>query len=186
MPEFQIVSEMRSLTRSGFYSKQALIDLYSDEICESCGLDPDDVMAIIEADLQALAEEKVTWPAVTDCDRLDAAFTELKSQGLITLHNVGITQMEGANGVQKHYQSHPNPDAVKGYCFYHTTDLERAIRGLGLYLAFGPMDTALEDVQGPIIGEQVRQSLEAQGLIVEWDGTFNTRMLLPDIVWQRR
>jgi len=186
MSEYQIISEMRSLIRSGFYSKSALIDMFSDEICESCGLTPEDVTAVIDEDIQTIDAEKETWPTVTDCDRLEAAFAALNSRGLVSLENAGYTQSDGYSDVCDLHHEHPNKDSVIGYCFYHTQDLERAVRGMGLYLAFGPMDAKLEDTEGAKIGEVVREALEAQGLEVEWDGTFNTRMLLPTITWQKR
>ncbi|RVU86471.1 hypothetical protein EOL70_03220 [Leucothrix sargassi] len=186
MFEYQVVSEMRSLLKSGFYSKEKLIEIYSDEICESCDLSPEAVVEIIDADFQQLDEQKHTWPAVTDVDRLEAAFEALSQQGFICLHNAGGTQSEANKAVQDKVERHTGKESVVAYCFYHTPDLERAVRGMGLYLAFGPIDTSLEDSEGPKIGERVREALEQQGLEVEWDGTFNTRMLLPTISWQKR
>ena len=186
MSEYQIVSEMRSLIRSGFYSKDELINLFSDEICSSCDVAPEQVITVIDDDMEALKEEKADWPSVTDCDRLEAAFASLRSSGLISVENAGYMQSDSTQHINELYQAQPNKDDIVGYCFYHRTDLERAVRGMGLYLAFGPIDAALEDSEGAKIGEVVRQALEAQGLEVEWDGTFNTRMLLPTITWQKR
>ncbi|WP_146201404.1 DUF6891 domain-containing protein [Leucothrix arctica] len=186
MPEYQIVSELRSLVRSGFYTKQELLDMFCNEICESCNVVPEDVSTIIDSDMESIKAEKTTWPAVTDCDRLDLAFSVLNSVGMISLQNAGCTQSDAYGDIQDLYNKHPNQDSVIGYCFYHRQDLERAVRGMGLYVAFGPMDAKLEDTEGPKIGEVIRETLEKQGLEVEWDGTFNTRMLLPTITWKKR
>ena len=110
MSEYQIISEMRSLIRSGFYSKSALIDMFSDEICESCGLTPEDVIAVIDEDIQTIDAEKETWPAVTDCDRLEAAFAALNSRGLVSLENAGYTQSDGYSDVCDLHHEHPNKD----------------------------------------------------------------------------
>ena len=185
MSEYQIVSELRSLVRSGFYNKQALMNMFCDEICESCDYTADDVSAIIDADIESIAVEKASWPDVTDCDRLDSAFTALNANGVISLQNAGYTQSDGYDDIQEWFNHHPSKDSITAYCFYHRQDLERAVRGMGLYVAFGPIDPKLEDAVGAKVGEVIREAFESQGLEVEWDGAFNTRMLLPSITWQK-
>ena len=73
---------------------------------------------------------------------------------------------------------------VKGYCFYHAQDVERALDGYGLLLAYGDMAGTASGKRA--IGELVKAELERQGLIVEWDGDHGKRLDLPRIVWQRR
>jgi hypothetical protein len=148
-------------------------------------LDPDDLTAAIDEEIAKHEAEKKAWPAVTDCDRLDAAFAALSKRGIIALHNAGFTQSDGYEDFRAALKSHPQRATVVGYCFYHSQDVEHAVQGEGLYLAFGPVHPKDEDTKGPEIGRVVREELERAGLKVKWDGTFNTRMCIPQFVWQR-
>lgn len=119
------------------------------------------------------------WPDVTDCDRLDAVFSALSSKGIVTLQNAGYTQSDGHSDVAEAYHDHPHKDRLIGYCFYHGQDLERAVVGEGLYLAFGPMDASREASEGPSIGALIAEELRRGGLEVVWDGTFDQRIFVP-------
>ena len=73
---------------------------------------------------------------------------------------------------------------IRGYCFYHGQDLERAVGGDGLMLAFGD----LADTSGGTaeIGELVKEEIERQGFKVEWDSNPEKRINVPQIKWRRR
>ena len=58
-------------------------------------LDTHDVSAAIDVEIARWEAEKQTWPTVTDCDRLDAAFAALNERGVIALQNAGYTQSDG-------------------------------------------------------------------------------------------
>ncbi len=64
--------------------------------------------------------------------------------------------------------------------------MEDAVRGGGLLLAFGPVNPNDEETKGKEIGHIVCEELERTGLKVKWDGTFASRLSVPDLVWQRR
>ena len=73
---------------------------------------------------------------------------------------------------------------VKGYCFYHSQDLDRAMSGGGLMLAFGDLD---DDKHAKVeIGRIVKAALEAHGFAIEWNGDSETRLDIPSIDWKRR
>ncbi len=110
----------------------------------------------------------------------------MNKRGIIALQNAGYTQGDGYDDFLDAYDNHPNRSSVIGYCYYHGQDLERAVTGDGLFLAFGPLDPKDEETKGPEIGNTVREELERAGLCVDWDGTFTNRLSVPDLVWQRR
>ena len=191
MLEPEVIEEISVLVRAGFYDKQRLMQIFCEEKYAPGELKLDDISAAIESELGKWESEKQTWPAVTDCDRLDSAFAAMKERGLIALQNAGYTQSDGYDDFRVAYENDPNgeyPDksSVQGYCFYHGQDLERAIHGGGLFLAFGPVDPKDEETKGPEIGIIVREEIERVGLKVDWDGTLNKRIHVPDLVWQRR
>lgn len=128
------------------------------------------------------AAEK-TWPRETDCDRLDRAFDELTSAGIIALHNAGYTMSDGISDVNQvlHDWGRSN---VKGYCFYHGQDLERAVARDGLTVAFGDLDDVAS--QKATIGQTVKKVLESHGFVVQWNGDPETRLEIPKFDWKRR
>jgi hypothetical protein len=140
----------------------------------------------VDAEFAALEEEKKHWPAVTDCDKLDAVFRALNERGLIALQNAGYTQSDGYDDVRDTHESYPDKLKLTGYCFYHGQDLARAVDGDGLYLAFGPIDPRKEKTEGPVIGSWVVEELKRAGFDVDWNGSFEQRIRVRNIDWKRR
>lgn len=174
------------LVRGGFEPPDRILEILTEEMYEPGELDVDEVAAAVNAALAKHELDKRSWPAVTDCDRLDAVFERLEEQGLIALQCAGYTQSDGFDDVCEIYEDHPDHAEILGYCFYHAQDLERALNGDGLYLAFGPMDGSKEATEGVQVGERVARELRAAGFEVHWNGTFDQRIFVPRLVWQRR
>lgn len=186
MLEQNLIDDITAWVRAGFHTTEELLEIVCNELHSPDELDPDAVAGAILAAVRAHEDDKLTWPAVTDCDRITSAFCALAECGVIALENAGYTQSDGYSDFRDAYASHPNKARVVGYCFYHGQDLERAVRGEGLFLAFGPADPGDEATNGVEVGSIVRTELERVGLRVAWDGTFAQRIALPDIVWRRR
>jgi len=182
----ETLSEIAALVRGGFEERDRIVEIFCEEMYEPGELDSADVQAAVEQAFSSLEAEKATWPEVTDCDKLDAAFSALAKQGVIALQNAGYTQSDGYDDVRQEYRAHPRRETVIGYCFYHGQDLERAVHGDGLYLAFGPIDPKKEAAEGPRIGALVAEQLRSQGFDVQWDGTFNQRIHIKNLDWKRR
>jgi hypothetical protein len=168
--------------RGGFHTRNWVVDFI--------GSDPDEpaeeVAAAIDAEFARLHAEVATWPAVTDCDRLDQVFEALNREGVVSLHDAGYTQSEGYDLVRKEMDEVDDFDDVLGYCFYHGQDVERAVDGGGLYLAYGPPEPHQEESVGPEVGKMIVAELERGGFQVEWDGSYSTRIHIPRLNWQRR
>jgi len=182
----EVLEEISTLVRSGVYDKDDLLTIFLEEMYEPGELDEDAVATAIDNAQQELESEKEQWPAVTDCDRLGWAFRAINGRGIIALHNAGYTQSDGYEDCCEALSRCEHKDDVMGYCFYHGQDLERAVRGGGLNLAFGPTNPEDEQTQGPHVGNIIREELERVGLKVVWDGTFATRIHIPSLVWQKR
>ncbi|WP_145390911.1 DUF6891 domain-containing protein [Stieleria neptunia] len=186
MLEPETKSEIAAMVRSGFYSRDRLLEIFTEEMYAPNELDPAEVSSELDAQFTQYEEEKQSYPPTTDCDRLDAAFKMMNERGVVAIQNAGYTQSDGFEDVGESYNQHPNKESVLGYCFYHGQDLERAVNGEGLYFAFGPVDPAVEQTVGIEVGNIVRDSLESNGLAVEWDGTFENRLRVPKLNWQKR
>ena len=186
MLEAETQAEIATMVRSGFYSRERLIEIFTAEMYAPNDPDPNDVAVSIDANFAKYEKEKREYPATTDCDRLDTAFTRINERGVIAIQNAGYTQSDGYDDVGTVYSEHPDKERILGYCFYHGQDLERAINGGGLYFAFGPVDPAEEQTIGVEVGTIIREELERAGLAVDWDGTFEKRLSIPKLNWQKR
>ena len=176
-----ILENIRTWVWSGFYSPEE-VDEFIDDILEP---DADEAMlrAAVLPEFEKKAAAEASWPARTDCDRLDDAFAELNAAGIIALHNAGYTMSDGHEDVGEELHRRGR-NGIRGYCFYHGQDLERAVAGEGLTLAFGDLDA--EDDQKVVIGREVKQALERAGLSVKWNGDPGTRIEVCKLDWKRR
>lgn len=176
-----ILAAVRICVNSGFYDiddvHQVVDDLLEGDADEAL------LRAAVQPEFDKKAAAELTWPAETDCDRLDHAFDSLNSDGIIALQNAGYTMSDGLDDVSEaiHQQG---TEGVIGYCFYHGQDLERAVGGGGIMLAFGDLH---DDDEGKRrIARAIRATLEEHGLAVDWNGELNTRLSVPTFDWKRR
>ena len=182
----EILYEIDTHVRGGFAQRDDIIEILTEEMVDDVDLDAAEVESAVDAAFAAHERSKASWPPQTDCDRLDAVFDALEAQGLIALQCAGYTQSDGFDDVCEVYDSQTDKGGVIGYCFYHGQDLDRAVHGQGLYLAFGPMDAGLEETEGPRVGRLIADELRREGFKVDWDGTFAQRIFVPQLDWKRR
>ena len=179
--ESYIAKAIHSWVWSGFYDVGRVNEML-DDILED-GVDEGDMRALINRESSEKRKQERKWPDTTDCDRLDAAFVELNSKLIIAIHNAGYMMSDGHEDVNEIYSRMP-PGACRGYCFYHGQDVEGALSGRGLFLAFGDM----KNTEGgkSEVAQLIREILQSHGLFVEWDGDPNKRISIPRITWQRK
>jgi hypothetical protein len=183
-PETQ--SEIAAMVRSGFYDRDRLVEIFAEEMYAPGELHPEEVAGAIDANFAAHAVEKESYPPITDCDRLDSAFMAMNQRGIIAIQNAGYTQSDGYDEVGEVFSNHPDQDSVRGYCFYHEQDLHCVMENGELRFAFGPVDPADEQTLGIEVGNIVREELIRAGFTVQWNGTFENRLCVPNLVWQKR
>lgn len=178
-----ILDSIKHWVWSGFYSEDEVQERIDDILEEEDEADEDLVRGSVAREFAAKAAAEATWPDQTDCDRLDGAFTTLNNAGIIALANAGYTMSDGIGdvGEELHKRGHAN---VQGYCFYHEQDVERAIDGDGLTLAFGDLDD--DKAQKVAVGKLVSQILTNAGFKVDWNGDSETRLRIPHFDWKRR
>ena len=181
----EVLDEIFTHVRSGFFSKEEIVEI----LCKGLfpgELDPDEISLALDTEIKKFTAEQATWPAVTDCDRLDIVFAALNERGVVALQNAGYMLDDGYDEVWEAYPSAADDERTVGYCFYHGQDMEGAIRDGGLCLAFGPVEPSDEATKGPAIGRIIKEELEKASFQVEWDGTFKTRIFVPKFDWKRR
>ena len=181
-----VLDEIDVLVRGGFEARDDIVEILCEEMFEPGELSATDVADAVDAAIARHNLDQRAWPAVTDCDRLDAVFAALNAQGIVALQNAGYTQSDGHSDITEAWQNLPNPDTAFGYCFYHGQDLARAVRDEGLWLAFGPLDADKEASEGPRIGALIVAELQRAGFATQWNGTFDERIGVPRIDWKKR
>jgi hypothetical protein len=128
--------------------------------------------------------EKITWPVVTDCDRLDAAFDELNQRGILARHHWWCCQTCGHGAMpEERDRTLSEGRPARGYAFYHVQDTESAAESNGIYLAYGAF--ADEAEAAVAVAQEVVDVLRAHQLAPTWDGTAATRVRV-ELDWKRR
>jgi hypothetical protein len=176
-----VLKAIKNWVWSGFYSPDEA-DAMIDDVLED---DADEAMlrAAVAPEFDKKAASEASWPDTTDCDRLDQAFEELNSRGVIALHNAGYTMSDGMSVVSEALHERGR-EGIKGYCFYHGQDVERAVAGGGLMIAFGDLDG--DKTKKTKVGQLVGEVLREFGFAVEWNGDPETRVSMPALDWKRR
>lgn len=176
---------IRTWVWGGFYdtarAAEHLDDLFTDD--PEMAVDRAVIEGALAAEFAAKATAEKSWPKETDCDRLDRVFEALNESGICALQNAGYTQSDGFSDVSEviHEQGREN---FRGYCFYHGQDLERAVAGKGLLLAFGDLDQS--DAKSLSVAHAIVDALKKERFTVSWDGTVKTRIDITNIAWKRR
>jgi uncharacterized protein DUF6891 len=176
---------VRRYVCSGFYDTDEIVEIIDESVFRPGEIDKTWLRAEIRKAFRTKKTEEKSWPATTDCDRLDQVFAALEAQGIMALQNAGYEQSDGIADVTQFYQeAGAEQSDIVGYCFYHGQDLERVMQSGQLWLTYG--DILGDDEKGVEIGQRIRRALEEAGFAVEWDESIKTRLLVKGIKWQRR
>ncbi len=176
-----ILEQVRVNVWSGF-SDPTDVHRIIDDLLEE-GADESYLRSAVELEFDKKLREEESWPETTDCDRLDQAFATLNAHGIIALQNAGYTMSDGITEVSEVIEE-LGADRVRGYCFFHGQDVERAVEGGGLMVAFGDLESVSE--RKAAIGSEVKSVLESCGLVISWNGDPETRIEIPALDWKRR
>jgi hypothetical protein len=181
-----LTERIRREIRSGFSSAAEIAET-AGESCEETD-DPVFVQAharrLTRALLEAHRRDEATWPDVTDCDRVDAAFEALEADGIVCRQNFSCCQTCGSAEIADEVAAEREAGGeVAGYAYYHMQDTDSAVDGGGLHLAYGSV--ADEEAPTVAIAQRIVSALEREGLAVNWNGEVRTRIHVP-LVWRRR
>ncbi|MCC7389460.1 MAG: hypothetical protein IT431_11895 [Phycisphaerales bacterium] len=188
-PTPEMIRDARAMLGSevaaGFRSPEEMITSVLE--CFEDEADPAALRPHLETHLHgALAAHRAAqafWPETTDCDRLDAAFAELESRGILARQNYLCCGTCGCAAIADEMSK--AGAQVRGYTFYHEQDTESAVEGYGVYLNYGAANHDDGPEAAVEIGEEIRDTLERHGLRVDWDGTIEERIAVA-LDWKRR
>lgn len=175
----------RMLVDSGFYSAEDAFEVLTEEMFAPGEIHLEWAKSTIDELFRVKLDDQKNWPNVTDCDRLDKAFDEMNSSGIIALQNAGMTQSEGWSDARSAYRSQGGKaSGIDGYCFYHGQDLQGVVIRNVLYLAFGAVNQ--DKVDGIAVGKRIVSILKSHQFEVEWNESFDERIEIRNIDWKRR
>lgn len=175
-----ILKAIRTAVWSGFYDVDDVEEIVDDILEDDA--DEEMLRATITLEFEKKAQAELTWPAVTDCDRLNDAFAAAERADFVALQNAGYTMSDALSDVDEAAAERtPRP---RFYCFFHGQDLERAVNGEGLMIAFGSFSDTLGDKKKA--GQRISAHLQDAGLTVSWSGDAEERLHLPKLDWKRR
>jgi hypothetical protein len=182
----EVQDEIQTFVEIGFYNKDQIAEQIETMFYEE-ELDEEWVESQIDEFFSKKLKDQQNWPFQTDFDKLAIVFDNLNQTGIIALHNAGYTRQDGEGDCEfVHEKLKQEGIPVKGYCFYHMQDIEKAMNETiaDLYLAFGDFES--DDTKGIQVGQTIVKFLQAKGFEVEWDNTMDTRILITRFYWQKR
>jgi len=166
---------------SGFYDEDEIHENI-DDILDG-DVDEDMLHCLVKNEILLKEKEKNTWAKVTDCDKLDDVFESLNNNGIVALQNTGITMSDGHDDIGEALEER-GKDGIIGYCFYHGQDLERAVAGQGILLAFGDLKDTPEGKTK--VAKLICTTIAENNLTCKWNGNPESRIAISSFNWQRR
>jgi hypothetical protein len=170
----------------GFRSRHEIIDSAADYLSDD--YEPGELrpyaVSITNEVWDTHLEQQRTWPAQTDCDRLDAAFAELEQNGIVARQDFTCCGTCGASEIWDEMEEAARTGIkIRGYTFYHIQDTEHAVEGHGICLNYG----AVQEGEKPAlnIAREIVAVLHRHDLKTDWNGTWEHRITVP-LDWKRR
>ena len=129
-------------------------------------------------------EREASWTGESHNDRIDRAFAALSERGIVALQGAGYTMSDGWSDVRDARDDHPQAFAAT---FFHRQDVERAVDGGGLLLAFGAFADGDAHAQESLRAARIIcDTLAEHGVSTSWDGSLNQRIAIDPFEWRRR
>lgn len=180
----QAKAGIRYFVRSGYYGTDKIAEIICEERFDPETMDRTWVVDQIAEELASHRQNAEAWSHPTDCERLEKAFAELRGKRIIVAENAGYTPSEGIETITEIWQEAGEENSnIIGYCFFHGQDLEDAVADKGLMFSFG--DILGADEKGLQVGRVVVEVLRKHGFEVEWNGTIEERINIPNIAWRK-
>jgi len=180
-----LIGEVRELiareVTAGFASDDEIREQAAELVSEEGDADEallDRIDDMIEKAVTARATEQQAWRALTDCDRLDAAFAELEASGIVCRQNWTCCQTCGLAEIGGELS-----ERSRGYVFFHQQDTERAVEDGSLFLAYGACSD--DKAEQRAVADEIAKIIRENGLAVEWDGSLEKRMQVK-VDWKKR
>ncbi|SDJ81872.1 hypothetical protein [Variovorax sp. OV700] len=184
---------IHDLVWSGFHPDGDIEWMVTDEYLDPDGLTAEDRAWVKAEAARACAAKRAAeadWPAQTEYDRLEAVFAQLRSEKVIALHRAGNSLADGHDDVREQWRAVGRlASGIRGCCFYHSQDLDAAVRTGRLHLAFsGGMIPEIDqrEANTVLVGQRIVELLRAAGFGAQWSGNIDERIEARLGQWRKR
>ena len=169
----------------GFENGDDLLESISEMFYDESDFDEKWLKQEIDIRLKKHQAESLKWEKPTDFDRLVKSFDELNKNKIVSLHRAGYTKSDGEEDCSEIIAELKEIGiSAKGYCYYHTQDLERAIEEEKmLFIGFDSYNR--DDELAKEVAEKIVSVLTDNGFKTKWNGSINTRIEILNINWKK-
>tara|TARA_R110002049_G_scaffold165571_3_gene331465 strand:+ start:61 stop:744 length:684 start_codon:yes stop_codon:yes gene_type:complete len=169
----------------GFENGDDLLESISEMFYDESDFDKEWLKQEIDIRLKKHQTESLKWEKPTDFDRLVKSFDELNKNKIVSLHRAGYTKSDGEEDCSEIIAELKELGInAKGYCYYHTQDLERAI-GEEKMLFIGFDSYNRNDDLAKEVAEKIISVLTDNGFSTKWNGSIDTRIEILNINWKK-
>ncbi|WP_299363280.1 hypothetical protein [Winogradskyella sp.] len=181
----EVVEQLRKDISFGFYDSNELFENIVDMFYDIENFDKNWLKDEIESRLAKHEDQSQYWEKPTDFERLKDAFDQLNEKGIVSLHKAGYTRQDAENDCLEMIDELKAIGInAKGYCYYHTQDLERVL-GEEKMLFLGYDSYNGEDELAKQVAQEIVDILKHNGFNVKWNGSLNSRIEVLDINWRK-
>ncbi|WP_111683819.1 DUF6891 domain-containing protein [Winogradskyella tangerina] len=181
----EVLERLELDVKFGFENKYELFENLIDMFYDVEDFDETWLKDEIESKIAEHINQSRNWERPTDFEKLRDAFDELNANGIVGLHKAGYTRQDGEDDCMEIIEELSSLGInAKGYCYYHTQDLERLIEGDNLlYLGFDSHNG--EDESAVHVAEEIVEVLRQSEFNVKWNGSLNNRIEVSGIEWKK-
>jgi len=170
----------------GFENEEQLFDSIRDMFYQEEDFDEEWLRQTISDKFQLHKLESVNWKNPTDFERLAEVFDELILENIVCLHNAGYTKSDGEGDCLQTIERLAELGIkAKGFCYYHSQDLGRAVDPeiKNLYLRFD--SPTRDDNEALIVANRIVDKMKKNGFEVAWTGTVDQSIEVKNFNWQK-
>lgn len=183
----EVIEFVKQEVKFGFYNQDDILEaIWTVGFENEDQLNEEWLKSVIAEHYNHYQTESKKWTKPTDFDKLAKIFDELNQEKIIALHKAGYTKQEGYSDVREVVDLLKAKNITPiGYCFYHTQDLERAVKptSKNLFLAFDDINQNTD--KAILLGQKIVTKFKENGFTVEWNETIEQRIEVKNISWQK-
>lgn len=181
----EILEQLKKDILFGFENEKELFESINDMFYDYEELDTNWLKKEIDLRLKTHQTESLKWEKPTDFERLAKSFNELNKEGIVSLHKAGYTRQDAEGDCLEIIDELKNIGILaKGYCYYHTQDLERAI-GQEKTLFIGYDSHNQNDELAMEVAKKIVDVLKKNGFTIKWNNSLDTRIEISEINWKK-
>lgn len=181
----EAIAQLEKIILFGFENEHLLLENIRELFYDENDFDETWLKHEIDYRLKKHKEDSLKWQKPTDFDRLVKSFDELNKKKIVSIHKAGYTKSDGENDCFEIItELNEIGICAKGFCYYHTQDLERAIgKEQMLFIGFDSFNG--NDALAKEVAEEIISVLTKNGFTIKWNGSLDSRIEILNIHWKK-